>query len=297
MPSASLSANARTCSLVDDRVLEPERVALDPRGCLVRAARSRPRAERGRSVSVMRGTPRSRRRRVPGRSSRRARHRPASARRGRSAARGPRTARSGSSPNSSSASVSRPVCARFGSRLTITNTASSPRRAVRARLLYATSWSLSISWNRSQSLRWSAGWARRISLTRVISGASDPGSSRSQVRCWYFSESRYSSLPDSRGDVLLQLERRARRCRSSTDSVAARTRRASNIGAAARLEHLVEDVGRVRPEVRPEELARLAVAELFHVGLQLALLVAPREVRVRLAEAELRQAVHHLRAA
>ncbi len=63
---------------------------------------------------------------------------------------------------------------------------------------------------------------------------------------------------------------------------------------AAVLQELVQDVRRVRPHVRAEVLADRAAGQLREVVHQLVLRVAPREVRVRLAEAGLGQPVHHL---
>ena len=58
----------------------------------------------------------------------------------------------------------------------------------------------------------------------------------------------------------------------------------------------MEDVGRVGEEVRPEVLRQLRAREVRHVRGQLGLRVAPREVRVGLAEAGLREQRHHRRA-
>ena len=64
---------------------------------------------------------------------------------------------------------------------------------------------------------------------------------------------------------------------------------------AAPLEELGQDVRRVRPEVRAEELADLRLRQFGEVLGQLGLGVPPGEVGVRLGEPELRQPVHHLR--
>src|SRR6185437_3766253 len=56
-----------------------------------------------------------------------------------------------------------------------------------------------------------------------------------------------------------------------------------------------EDIGGVGPEVRAEEVADRWSAQLLEVGAQLLAAVAPGEVGVRLAEAELGKAVHDLR--
>src|SRR4029453_7950376 len=66
-------------------------------------------------------------------------------------------------------------------------------------------------------------------------------------------------------------------------------------GSTAVLEVLGEDVRRVRPDVRPEELALLAAGQLAEVLDQLVLRVSPGEVGVRLREPDLRQPRHHLR--
>ena len=63
----------------------------------------------------------------------------------------------------------------------------------------------------------------------------------------------------------------------------------------ARLKLLGQDVRRVRPQVRTEELGDAGLGELGEVLLELPLRGAPREVRVGLGEAELRQTVHDLR--
>src|SRR5581483_10549664 len=60
------------------------------------------------------------------------------------------------------------------------------------------------------------------------------------------------------------------------------------------LQVLVQDVGRVREEVRTVVVRRLR-GELHHVLLELGARVLPREVRVRLVEAELRERAHHRR--
>ena len=58
----------------------------------------------------------------------------------------------------------------------------------------------------------------------------------------------------------------------------------------------MEDVGRVRPEVRPEEVADRRLRQLRRSSsVSSRFVVAPREVRVRLGEAELGQPVHDLR--
>ena len=110
------------------------------------------------------------------------------------------------------------------------------------------------------------------------------GSSRSQWRSWYFSESRYSSLPGCSGAVLAELEGRA------VDAVV--RRRASRRARGARRTSArppfcrcsVQDVRRVRPEVRAEELAhRSACVSSVKYSRSSCCGVAPGEVRVRLA--------------
>src|SRR5439155_23330002 len=61
---------------------------------------------------------------------------------------------------------------------------------------------------------------------------------------------------------------------------------------ASGLEVLAENVGRVGPEVGPEELPDRRLRELWEVLIQLPGRVAPREVRVRLAESDLGEPVH-----
>ena len=55
---------------------------------------------------------------------------------------------------------------------------------------------------------------------------------------------------------------------------------------------LGEDVGGVRPHVRPEEVTGRAAGELREVLLDLGARLAPGEVRVRLVEADLRELLH-----
>ncbi len=66
-----------------------------------------------------------------------------------------------------------------------------------------------------------------------------------------------------------------------------------NVAARPVLQRLVQDVGRVGPHVGPEVVEARGVAQLGEVLLDLPLLVAPREVRVRLREADLREPLHH----
>ena len=59
--------------------------------------------------------------------------------------------------------------------------------------------SLSTPWNCSVRSCWRAGWSLRMAFTRATKSARLSGLSRSQWRTSYFSESRYSSEPGSRG--------------------------------------------------------------------------------------------------
>ncbi len=94
--------------------------------------------------------------------------------------------------------VSRVAC---GSTLTTTMTVSvaSPGLPDAALLEKTRTFSSSLQWIRTLRSCWSAGCARRTSLSRVRYGASVRPSaaalSQSRIRIWYFSESRYSSLP------------------------------------------------------------------------------------------------------
>ena len=58
----------------------------------------------------------------------------------------------------------------------------------------------------------------------------------------------------------------------------------------------MEDVGRVREQVRPQVFAHVGAGQLREVLDDLILRVAPREVRVRLRESRLREMAHHFRA-
>lgn len=82
----------------------------------------------------------------------------------------------------------------WGSRLATTTTVFDP-----ARLLYAMSASLPVSWKWTERSCRSAGLRRLMRLSEVISGAMERPSrsadSQSRGRSWYFSEFRYSSLP------------------------------------------------------------------------------------------------------
>ena len=66
-------------------------------------------------------------------------------------------------------------------------------------------------------------------------------------------------------------------------------------GSAVVLQVLRQDVGRVRPHVGPEIVLPGSAGKLVEVLHQLVFRVAPREVRVRLREAELRETMHDLR--
>ena len=80
-------------------------------------------------------------------------------------------------------------------------------------------------WKRSAVGRAGAPGARAGSrLTARSAARALSASSRSQWRSWYFSESRYSSLPGSRGALLARARTPGRRCRSR--------RRASRPGRA-----------------------------------------------------------------
>ena len=175
---------------------------------------------------------------------------------------------------------------RTGSRLRRRATTSSPSDRAKARRC---SVSVSSQVSRSSPAPVSAGCARRTSLSRLTSGKSGP--SRRRSRGSYFSESRYSSLPGAHGHVLERLVARV-------DPVARRERRrehepALERGPPALLQGRVEDVRRVRPQVRPEE--RRPLAELLDELDELRLRVLPGEVRVRLREAGLGEQGHHRR--
>ena len=90
--------------------------------------------------------------------------------------------------------VSRVPC---GSRLTTTMTMSLAVGGVRFE--NTSTFSSSLEWIVTLRSSCSAGCARRISLSRVRYGASvrpsASAASQSRTRIWYFSESRYSSLP------------------------------------------------------------------------------------------------------
>ena len=94
--------------------------------------------------------------------------------------------------------------------------------------------------------------------------------------------------------VLLQFER------GTVDPVARAEGRSEDEpsherGLSTVLQILVEDVRRVGPQVRTEEVPDRRLRELAEVLGELMFGVAPREVRVALRESELGQAIHHLR--
>ena len=139
------------------------------------------------------------------------------------------------------------------------------------------------------SSRCSAGSARRTSFRRRTSGSSGPSSARRFTS--YFSESRYSSEPGAHRHVLERLE-------AGVDAVARRERRGQHEprlerGRPAELQVLVQDVGRVHERVRPIELGQASSSRMNSCELRLRVL--PREVRVALREAELRERRHHRR--
>ena len=137
-----------------------------------------------------------------------------------------------------------------------------------------------------------AGFSRRIVLMRSMSDSSGPSSVRSLTS--YFSEWSYSSLPARTGDALEALEARV-------DAVGRAQRRgehepAGELRRPAVLQLLGEDVGRVDEEVRPVVVLHAARRQLGDVVRQLPLGALPREVRVGLVEADLRELAHHRRA-
>ena len=60
------------------------------------------------------------------------------------------------------------------------------------------------------------------------------------------------------------------------------------------LQVLVEDVGRIREQIRPHVFANIRLCQLSEVLRQFLFRVAPREVRIRLREPHLREIAHHL---
>ncbi len=65
--------------------------------------------------------------------------------------------------------------------------------------------------------------------------------------------------------------------------------------AARRLQMTRIDIGRIDEEIRPVMFARVALRKLGQILGEIALRFAPREIRVRLREADLREPVHHAR--
>src|SRR5690606_41277495 len=59
-------------------------------------------------------------------------------------------------------------------------------------------------------------------------------------------------------------------------------------------EVIVEDVGRIRPEIRAKEVGDIRLVELATIFDELVLCVSPGEVRVGIVEAKLRQMIHDL---
>ena len=163
-------------------------------------------------------------------------------------ARRPADARS--APRSSS---SVPACARRGSKLTTTTSTSRRRPAC-----FAVGEQLVVV-DRVEAQRRSfaaAPDARGAPRSRVaISVAQAARVARGPRSAAGTSPSRGTPRCPARAACSRPARRPARRCRSCDDSVAASTNRASNIGRPPSCEVGVEDVGRVRPEVRAEELA------------------------------------------
>ena len=173
---------------------------------------------------------------------------------------------------------------RAGSRLTTVITTSSP-----SRFAYAIRSSLCVSSQARFSKRCSAGCARRISFSRRISGSSGPFERPLLHLVLLGVEVLLAARPHRH--VLAGLVARV-------DPVARRERRGEHEpglerGPAALLEVLVQDVRRVRPHVRPVE--RRPRAHLLDELDELGLRVLPREVGVRLAEADLRERRHRRR--
>jgi hypothetical protein len=98
-------------------------------------------------------------------------------------------------------------------------------------------------------------------------------------------------VPGSRRAVLRELED------GPVDAVVRGERRGQHEpgeerGAPAGLELTGKDVGGVRPQVGPEEIAHRRLAQLAEVGHDLVLGGSPGEVRVGMGETDLRQSVH-----
>ena len=179
--------------LVDDRVLVPERIVRERRRgedrlgevfLLDRGHRvSGPGSAAGCAPGACRARARSRSSRAPA-----SRVPPSS----RSVATTPRP---GSRPSAPRCSRSVPARRAWGSRLTTVT-------RCRARRRFASS-TRAARRRRCRGTRAARSLERRVlaadPVDARISGARLVGSSRSQSRIWYFSESRYSSLPGSRG--------------------------------------------------------------------------------------------------
>ena len=130
-------------------------------------------------------------------------------------------------------------------------------------------------------------------LTAVMNGASEIGSSQSRSLISYFSEWRYSSFVSAAGWFSHQLV-------AGVDAEVRHEGRGEQVAELERgpvpvAQHAAQDVGSVGPEVRAHDVGQGAVGELLDVLGQLLLAVAPREVGVALAEADLGQLGHHRR--
>ena len=153
--------------------------------------------------------------------------------------------------------------------------------------------SLSTSWKRRLWLARKAGLSRRIWLTRPINCRRLSGRSMSQCLDLVLLRVQVLFPARSQRTVFAQLEGRPVDAIAGTQG--GRQDEARDEGRApAELQVLRQDIRRVGPEVRAEELAHLGLRQLGQVLGQLPLGVAPGEVVVRLREAELGQAVQHL---
>ena len=148
-----------------------------------------------------------------------------------------------------------------------------------------------MSRKRRLSNRCSAGFARRISFSRC-----DERQQRPVERALL-----QPRTSPSRGTPRCpRAPARSRSARSRVDAVRRRERRGEHEpglerGRAAALQVLVQDVRRVREEVRPVERAPSRRSMLDELDAARALRVLPGEVRVRLAEADLGERLHHRR--
>ena len=135
------------------------------------------------------------------------------------------------------------------------------------------------------SRRCSAGLSRRIAFSRRSSAAAGR---RGGARCsWYFSESRYSSLPGD--DRRRSRSSRSRsRCRRSARAWR-RARGAPRRPGGRRLQVLGEDVRACWRRSSAGSTSAVDVGQLADVLGQLPARVLPGEVGVGLAEAELRE--------